>query len=779
MKRLLLVLLASMFLSGFATHTPDYPSSTPSTFTLIPTDGMEVYTAQLPGKQVRFLPDGIVSIAEYRRIGREEANPNSPLTAPLQSEYEVMIYNWQWESSKHSTPELDPETGNLWYRDIHQGIHLTYYFTENGMLKYDVIADPGSNPDLIQATLDGAEFRTVDKKGRLVIDTPWGKTRDEAPVSFVEERQHLSTIGSAYTLTDKGRLAFEVEFELNKNQSLIIDPLTMSWSTFLHSPTSDDYVIAVARDANNFLYAAGYTETPSFPVTSGVYQGIFGGIIDAYVSKLGPNGDYLVWSTYLGGSDWDMAYALDIDAQGNLYVGGYTASTDFPVTAGAAQEAMRGMSDGFVTKLSPNGSTLDYSTFVGGTDRDYLYDLVCTDAGEVYFIGYTFSYNFPTTSLAFDQSYNGYGDGFLGGLTVSGNALLFSTFLGGTGFDMAQSLDRAPNGELAVVGNTNSLNLPLINPLQNTLNLGGGNATDDGFFLRFNADASQLLTGTYIGGSDSDGLYAVKASSAGQWFMAGNTNSTNLMTTSTAWQKNYQGSGDVFLTRLDGSGTSVIYSTYLGGSDVDYVKAIAVESDDELYVLGASRSTDWYVSGGLYGPSGQYDAFLTHVTADGSAINSSTLLGGSYNDYPRSPSSLDLSGNLVSMAITTHSQNVQSAGNGYQQTKLNGLSDAPWLVGFEGDVLLPPDTEAEISSVDVSLPELTVGKTEESWSWKLEHASSHVRSISLWDVSGRQVFLSEQNSDSGLLHLPHLASGTYLLQAVTAEGKKYRNRIIQ
>ncbi len=362
---------------------------------------------------------------------------------------------------------------------------------------------------------------------------------------------------------------------------------------------------------------------------------------------------------------------------------------------------------------------------------------------------------------------------------MSGNALLFSTFLGGTGFDMAQSLDRAPNGELAVVGNTNSLNLPLINPLQTTLNLGGGNATDDGFFLRFNADASQLLTGTYIGGSDSDGLYAVKASSAGQWFMAGNTNSTNLMTTSTAWQKNYQGSGDVFLTRLDASGTSVIYSTYLGGSDVDYVKAIAVESDDELYVLGASRSTDWYVSGGLYGPSGQYDAFLTHVTADGSAINSSTLLGGSYNDYPRSPSSLDLSGNLVSMAITTHSQNVQSAGNGYQQTKLNGLSDAPWLVGFEGDVLLPPTEEEGLPSDGSILPELTVSNMGESWSWKLKNASSHIRSISLWDVSGRQVFLSEQNSDSGLLHLPHLARGSYLLQVVTEDGNQYRNRIIQ
>lgn len=779
MKRLLLVLLASMFLSGFATQIPDYPSSTPSTFTLIPTDGIDVYTAQLPGKQVRFLPDGIVSIAEYRRVGREEADLSAPLTKPLQSEYEVMIYNWQWESSEHSTPVIDSESGELWYRNIHRGIHLKYYFTEKGLLKYDVIAEPGSNPDLIAATLDGASFQSIDQKGRLVIETPWGKSRDEAPVSFVEEHHSLSTITSAYDLSGKGRLEFDVDFESNKNQTLIIDPLTMSWSTFLHSPTSDDYVIAVVRDDNNFLYVAGYTETPFFPITSGVYQGTFGGQIDGYVSKLGPNGDYLVWSTYLGGTDWDMAYALDIDAQGNLYVGGYTASADFPVTTGAAQEAMRGMSDGFVTKLSPNGSSLGYSTFVGGTDRDYLYDLVCTDAGEVYFTGYTFSSNFPTTSLAFDQSYNGYGDGFLGGLTVNGDALAFSTYMGGTGFDMAQSLDRAPNGDLAVVGNTNSLNLPLINPIQSTLNYGGGNATDDGFFLRFNSDASQLLTGTYIGGSDSDGLYAIKASAAGQWFMAGNTNSSDLGTSLSAWQKNYQGSGDVFVMRLDASGTAVVYATYLGGSDVDYVKAIAVEADDEVYVLGASRSTDWYISGGLFGPSGQYDAFLTHLTADGSAINSSTLLGGSYNDYPRSPSSLDLSGNLISMAITTHSQNVQSAGNGYQQTKLNGLSDAPWLVGFEGDVLLPPDQEVGLIPAESILPELTISKMGEFWSWQLINSDSEVKSISLWDISGRQVFLSRERVESGILHFPHLSSGTYILLVATEAGNYYRNRIIQ
>lgn len=779
MKWFLLVFLASMSLSGFATQTPDYPSSTSSTFTLLPTEGMDVYTAQLPGKQVRFLPDGVVSIAEYRRTGRHEVDPSDPLTEPLQSEYEVMVWNWQWNSSRSSTPEVDPETGDLWYKNIHEGIHLTYYFTENGMLKYDLIAEPGSNPDLIQATLDGAEFHEIDRKGRLVIDTPWGKSRDEAPISFVKQQNRQSTIASAYELSSKGRLSFDVDFEPQKDQSLIIDPLTMSWSTFLHSPTSDDYVIAVVRDANNFLYAAGYTETPFFPTTSGVYQGTFGGQIDAYVSKLGPNGDYLVWSTYLGGTEWDMAYALDIDAQGNLYVGGYTASSDFPVTAGAAQEVMRGMSDGFVTKLSPNGNSIGYSTFVGGTDRDYLYDLICTDAGEVYFIGYTFSVNFPTTSLAFDQSYNGYGDGVLGGLTVNGNALLFSTYIGGTGFDMAQSLDRASDGSIAVVGNTNSLNLPLVNPIQSQLNYGGGNATDDGFFLKFNADASQLLTGTYLGGSDSDGLYAVKASTSGQWFVAGNTNSSDVMTTSTAWQKTYQGSGDVFLSRLDGMGTSVVYSTYLGGSDVDYVKAIAVEDDDELYVLGASRSTDWYISGGLYGHSGQYDAFLTHMTADGSAINSSTLLGGSYNDYPRSPSSIDLSGNLISMAITTHSQNVQSAGNGYQQTKLNGLSDAPWLVGFEGDVLLPPTEEVELAGTESFLPELTVSRMGESWSWQLINSPSNVRSISLWDVSGRQVFLSDQAESSGVLYFPALTTGTYILLAVTEDGHQFRNRIIQ
>lgn len=779
MKHLLLVLLASMLFQCSYATTPDYHLPATSTFTTLETEAGLHPVLLMPGRQVRFLPEGVVSIAEYRRQGREVIDPMANLTEPIRSEYEVMVWNWEWEASEATTITMYEQKGELWYHNVQPGIHVKYFITETGAMKYDVLLEEGARAEDVGVQLSGAEFQKIDRKGRLIIETPWGKTRDEAPISFLETNGERSSIASSYLLTNKQRMSFSVESVPESEETVIIDPLTMSWSTFLHSTTSDDYMIAVVRDGANFVYCAGYTETPTFPVTSGVYQGTFGGQVDAYVAKMTADGDNLLWATYLGGTGWDLAHALDIDPNGNLYVAGYTASLDFPVTLNAAQTVMRGLSDGFVTCLSPDGSTMNYSTYLGGTDRDYLYDLVCNNTGQVIVAGYTFSSNFPTTSGAYDQTYNGYGDGYVASLNSDGTQILFSSYLGGTGFDITQALDWAPDGTIGIVGNTNSTDLPLNQPIQSSLNLGNGNATDDGFFLKLNQDASQLLTGTFIGGSGSDGLYAVQASANGEWFMTGNTFSSDYSTTPSAYQTSYQGAGDVFVTRLDPGGTSIVYSTYLGGSDVDYVKSIAVEDDDEVYVVGATRSANWPVTGGLYGPSGQYDAYLTHLNADASVINSSTLMGGSYNDYPRSPSSISLSGNLITVAVTTHSPNIQSVGNGYQKAKLNGLSDAPWLAGFEGDVILPPDLDAPLEDLGTPVSEFLLSQTANGWYWELtHHQDSRVR-ISVWDLSGREITNSSERSNQGIIRVDNLPSGSYIVRAITGDGHQFVNRLIK
>ena len=783
MKRLHLVFLASLCLYSTITAQPiSTAASTASRFQEVQDQPFR-WMACLPGRQVRFLPGGLISIADYRHTG--PAAEHGPLfqPEPASTTSEVLVWNWQWEADqpgaqperRSSTAAESASPDEIWYRNLWPGIHLRYYLT-GGQLKYDLVVDPGADPGLIAASLHGASFDKPDRRGRLLIDTPWGKVRDEAPVSFLEGEQGRQPVASAYRLDEKGKLRFSLPPLPDRQLPLVIDPLTMTWSTFLHSAGSDDYVLAVVRDASQHVFVAGYTKTPTFPVTPGVYQGNFGGQIDGYVAKLSPSGQNLIWSTFLGGSDWDMIYAMDIDNMGRLLVAGYTASSNFPTTPGALQQSLDGLHDGFLACLNPDGSSLIYSTLIGGSDRDYLHDMVAGPSGEAIMVGYTFSNDFPVTSGAFDPGYNGYGDTWVACVSPNGDSLRFSTYLGGSGFDMGMALDRGPDGSIGVVGNTNSHNLPLLLPLQSQLNLGQGNSTDDGFFLRLSANGSTLLNGTYFGGTSSDGLYAVQSSDAGEWFLAGNTYSVDLQTTYTAFQGSYQGNGDVFVMRLNAAGSGLVYSSYVGGSDVDYVKAVAVDASDQLYLLGASRSSNWPSTGGAFPHAGQYDAFLTHLSADGGALLSSTLLGGSFNDYPRSPSGLDLQGNLLALAITSHSPNVPTAGNGFQKSKLNGVDDAPWIVGFLGDALLPATEEGPTLPGQPVLPAFRLYQQGDEWWW--EAGSDVPDFVQIQDMQGRQLGSENPGRQRGLLNMNHLAAGTYWVRAQVA-GQTVVKRIVK
>ncbi len=783
MQRLHLVFLASVCLYSTITARPIVTAPSPAPHFQEVHGEPYTWLATLPGRQVRFLPGGLISIADYRHSNPPEAPGPISQPEPGSDSYEVLIWNWQWEGQRsdaqpegHGRDYTEASSAEeIWYRNLWPGIHLRYFFTES-QLKYDLIVEPWADPSLISASLQGAGFEQLDRKGRLLIQTPWGKVRDEAPVSFLGHENGRQPVESAYCLDESGRLRFTLPPLHNRTLPLVIDPLTMTWSTFLHSSGSDDYVLAITRDASQYLYVAGYTKTPGFPVTPGVYQGSFGGQMDGYVAKLSPSGQTLIWSTFLGGSDWDMVEALEIDNQGRLLVAGYTASPNFPATPGALQGSLDGLHDGFVACMSADGSSLIYSTLIGGSDRDYLHDLVAGPSGEAMLVGYTFSADFPVTSGAFDPTYNGYGDTWVACVSPNGDSLRFSTYLGGSGFDMGMALDRGPDGSIGVVGNTNSLNLPLLLPLQSQLNFGQGNSTDDGFFLRLSANGTTLLNGTYVGGTNSDGLYAVQCSDAGEWFLAGNTYSSDLLTTYNAFQTSYQGNGDVFVMRLNAGGGGVVYSSYVGGNNVDYVKAAAVDGADQVYLLGASRSANWPSTGGAFSHAGQYDAFLTQLSADGAAVMSSTLLGGSYNDYPRSPSGLDLQGNLLALAITTHSPNVPMAGNGYQTTKLNGVDDTPWIVGFLGDALLPAVEEQLQQPDPVALPAFRVVQEGDQWWW--EAAAEIPVFVQMQDMQGRQLWSERPGSLRGSLNMSHLAAGTYWVRANVA-GQTVVKRIVK
>ncbi|MBL7893022.1 MAG: SBBP repeat-containing protein, partial [Bacteroidia bacterium] len=285
---------------------------------------------------------------------------------------------------------------------------------------------------------------------------------------------------------------------------------TLIYSTNLGGSNSElGYSIAVT--AANEVIVAGNTDSPNFPVTGGVVQSAFGGgFSDVFVSKLNAAGSALIYSTYLGGSDNDdlnwMGDALAINAAGEAFVTGFTASANFPVKAGSFDTGYNGVRDGFVTRLNPTGTALVYSTFLGGSDYDNGSGIAIDAAGAAYITGSTSSTNFPTTAGSFDNSYNGAQDGYVTKLNATGNALVYSTYIGGFSFDEFFSIAINPANEAFVVGGTQSANFPVTSGSYNTVF-----TARSAFVIRINAAGSTLIYSTFLGPGDNANGIAVNS----------------------------------------------------------------------------------------------------------------------------------------------------------------------------------------------------------------------------------------------------------------------------
>ncbi|MEM7659424.1 MAG: hypothetical protein AAF399_25120, partial [Bacteroidota bacterium] len=475
---------------------------------------------------------------------------------------------------------------------------------------------------------------------------------------------------------------------------LIIDPLSLSWGSFFHSSTSDDYLLGIFQDTDEQVYITGYTKTMAFPTTPGVYQPTYGGSIDVYVAKFASDGTTLLFSTFLGGSNWEMAYGVGVNSAKEIFIAGFGASTDYPTTAGSFQPTYGGgLVESFVTKLSADGSSLVYSSYLGGSNRDYLYDMQLSPAGEVFVTGYTLSSDFPTTAGAHASTASGNGDTFVTKVSADGSSIAYSTYFGGLNYDIGNGLALANNGEVFVIGNTGSTDLPTTSAsVQPTANFILGSNLEDAFLFRLSQDGSQLKYATYLGGSATDAAYSVAVNAQLEAYVTGLTYATDFPITVGAYQPfGYGGAtpGDAFVSKLDSSGSQLQFSTYLGGTDLDYGKSIRLNQDGVVFVLGATLSSDFPVppSNGTY--TAMHDVFLGALSQDGSMLDDAYILGGSYNDYPRSASALSIQGGKLRLGTTTHSPGAYASAGTYQASKTNGVADSPWIIGLEYDVVLP------------------------------------------------------------------------------------------
>lgn len=343
----------------------------------------------------------------------------------------------------------------------------------------------------------------------------------------------------------------------------------------------------------------------------------------------------LAHSSYLGGLGSDQIQGVALDAQGNIYVAGVTAATNFP-TASAFRATKSAGTDMFITKLDPTGTRLVYSTYLGGNGDDAALRLAVSSDGSVTVAGYTGSTNFPTAAPA--QAANAGGvDGVVARLNAAGSALLFSTYLGGGAEDAALAVAVDASGAAYVTGYTRSANFPLLNPFR-----ASSSGTSEAFVTKLSSAGARVYS-TYLGGSAGDIALGIAADDAGNAVVAGTTTSTNYPTLS-PFQAAFAGGtcsgagttfpcGDVFVTRFAPAGSSVTFSTYLGGTGDDQANGVALALNGEIYLTGYTTSTNFPTRTPLQPTlAGLSDVFVTKMAANGSALVYSTYLGGAVTD---------------------------------------------------------------------------------------------------------------------------------------------------
>ena len=394
------------------------------------------------------------------------------------------------------------------------------------------------------------------------------------------------------------------------------------YSTFLGG-SGDDIAYGIAVDAAGNAYVAGQTDSASFPGVNGssIQPAYGGGKHDGFVTKINAAGTAIVYSTYLGGSGDDAAYRIAVDSSGNAYVAGQTDSASFPgVNGSSLQPANGGGDDGFVTRINAAGTTILYSTFLGGTGSDYAGAIAVDGAGNAYVAGSTTSATFPGVNGGSIQPTNhgGEDDCFMTKINAAGTAIVYSTYLGGSGDDEVSGIAVDGAGNAYVAGSTTSATFPGVNgsSIQPT-NHGG---EEDSFVTKINAAGTAIAYSTFLGGSGVDIAGSIAVDSAGNAYVAGYTDSAAFPgVNGSSIQPANGGFDDGFVTKINASGTAIAYSTYLGGSGFDYAFGIAVDSAGNAYVAGRTGSTAFPgVNGSSIQPAsaGHEDVFVTKIGAD-------------------------------------------------------------------------------------------------------------------------------------------------------------------
>jgi PKD repeat protein len=543
--------------------------------------------------------------------------------------------------------------GKLIYRNIYDRIDLVFYMHPEGGLKYDFIVHPGGDLDRIKVKYIGADEITELSNGALEVRNPLGILREEPVYAYQKNDDGSQKEVKGYYVNAgtvrEGIVSYLVgEYDLTK--PLVIDPLQRSYATFFGG-NLDDYFFGSEADDDN-IYMTFYTGSTNLPTTTGAYQTSVTGGGDSYVAKFSTSGS-LVWGTYYGGSNPEQGQAVTVDKNGNVYNAGITTSSNFPVTSGAFQSTYSSGQDAYLLKLSSSGTrqwatffggtaddivarivtdTADevyilgytmssnlpvssgafqtsigsstyrdaflakfsasgsrkWATYIGGNNVELGYGLAIDTSNNVWVGGQTQSTNFPVTSGTYQSSLSGSGDAFFGKFSPSGSRLWLS-YYGGSGEEMLRRLC-AHGGYISFSGYTYSSNFPVTS---GSPSYGG---SGDAFVTEFNLSGSRQFS-SYYGGSGYDESSGIGMDISGNIYLSGFTGSSNFPITSGAYQTSNKGGNDAFIAVF--SSGSAAYSSYYGGSYDDLAYSVELNKSG-VFLLGSTQSNDFPITSSAY-----------------------------------------------------------------------------------------------------------------------------------------------------------------------------------
>jgi uncharacterized repeat protein (TIGR01451 family) len=599
------------------------------------------------------------AVLNMRIVG---ANPQADITGVgkqlAQTNYYIGNIPSQWRTNV-------PNYEKVRYAGVYPGVDLVYYGNQQ-QLEYDFVVSPGADPSVIGLALGGGPDGStkiplsINRDGDLVATLKGGAVSFHKPIVYQNQNSAKTSVDGRYLLKADGQVGFELG-AYDHSQQLVIDPV-LSYSTYLGGSSDDvSYGFSYGVDHGEPILV-GSTRSADFPELKALYP--FGGgtcgtepCRDIFVAKYNPALTELVFATFIGGNNDDVPSKVTQDIFGDVFLVGYSLSTNFPVRGPVFQKTFKGGSvtgDAVVVEVESAGFYLEWSSYLGGSGDDQAFGVAVDIPGNVYVSGHTTSTDFPVTAGAYQttcplDASGGCSTAFVTKVNPTGKALVYSTYLGGSNGlgETSYDIGLDANNDVYLTGITGSPNFPTTtNAYQTQCGTDGlCNGTFDGFVTELNPTATAVLASTFLGGSDYDytaGI-AVKPSAI---YVSGSTVSPDFPTTSNAVQHTYGGGsagcvvstgtcGDVTITKLNTGLTALQYSTYLGGSgDENPGLSIAVDTNGYIYVTGQTDSPNFPQVDPLqaaYG-GGSSDAFITQLTPTGT-FGYSSYFGGNGEDY--------------------------------------------------------------------------------------------------------------------------------------------------